>query len=77
MESPPGNRANGAIYVFNEELLEFLKRSHRDANDFSTEVLPHLTGIYTHHIHDFFVDIGTPESLSRLQIWSNLDPAAL
>lgn len=76
---PPGNRANGAVYVFEEELLNYLIKSQKDASDFSTEVLPRLVGrIYTHHIHDHFIDIGTPESLSKARrIWSTLGPTAL
>ena len=37
VENPPGNRANGAIYVFDQELIEILQDSCEKPNDFSTE----------------------------------------
>ena len=78
VENPPGNRANGAVYVFDQELIEILQDSFEKPKDFSTEVLPRLIGrIYTHHTLNQFIDIGTPESLNRArQIWQNFDPGA-
>ena len=74
-KNPPGQRANGAVYVF-EELLQILLAWNENLNDFSTEVLPRLIGrIYTYHTHDHFIDIGTPESLNRArQIGQSLIP---
>ena len=76
--NPPGDQANGAVYVFEEELLDMLKASKKKPHDFSTEVLPELMGrIYTCHTHDHFIDIGTPESLENArQIWTTNAPAA-
>lgn len=79
VKNPPGKRANGAVYVFEQKLLEILKASKEQPSDFSTEVLPRLIGrIYTYHTLDHFIDIGTPESLSKArQIWTTCAPGAL
>ena len=78
VKNPPGNRANGAVYVFEQELLDILQALEEQPHDFSTEILPQLIGrIYTWHTPDHFIDIGTPESLNKArQIWSTSDPAA-
>ncbi len=64
VNNPPSNLANGAIYIFNEELVDWLKLQKRQLTDFSNDVLPYLTGkIQTWYTREFFIDIGTPESL--------------
>ena len=64
VNNPPSNLANGAIYIFNRELTNWLKLQNRQLTDFSNDVLPYLTGkIQTWHTTEFFIDIGTPESL--------------
>ena len=64
VDNPPGNIANGAIYIFDKSLVNWLKVQKRELFDFSNDVLPFLTGkIKTWHTRDFFIDIGTPESL--------------
>ena len=69
---PPGNRANGAVYVFESEFIEEVVEKLPGSKDFSTEILPMLMDkIVTHHIRDHFLDIGTPESLAQAKkIWS-------
>jgi mannose-1-phosphate guanylyltransferase len=71
---PPGNRANGALYVFDQQFLDWLAAHHPNASDFSTEVLPHCLGsIYTWHTSSLYIDIGTPEALAEAEsIRSNL-----
>ncbi len=60
VSSPPGNLANGAIYLLSHELIAMLGES---ISDFSTEVLPALMGkIYTYETKEIFLDIGTPET---------------
>jgi mannose-1-phosphate guanylyltransferase len=57
---PPGNLANGAVYILSPELMEQIANSLNDAKDFSTEVLPLLVGrIFTYETTDVFLDIGT------------------
>ena len=61
--NPPGNLANGAVYLLSAELLQTLVTELRTVEDFSTEVLEQLVGrIYTFETKEFFLDIGTPEA---------------
>lgn len=65
--SPPGNLANGAVYILSAELLERMGEDLRDVTDFSTEVLHRFVGrIYTYETHEVFLDIGTPESYAKV-----------
>ena len=60
----PGNLANGAIYVFDYSLVEWIKENCYDAKDFSTEIIPKLLGkIYTYKTNSIFIDIGSYEGL--------------
>jgi len=66
--SPPGDLANGAIYLLSRDLLEILATELRTAKDFSTEVLPLFVGrIYTYQTHEVFVDVGTSETYGRIK----------
>lgn len=61
--SPPGNLANGAVYILSAELLERMGKDLCAAKDFSTEVLHRFLGrIYTHETTKPFLDVGTPAS---------------
>jgi mannose-1-phosphate guanylyltransferase len=63
---PPGNLANGAIYILSSELLERLEYDLHSVKDFSTEVLNRFVGqIYTYETKGVFLDIGTPESYEQ------------
>ncbi|MEO8172132.1 MAG: nucleotidyltransferase family protein [Sediminibacterium sp.] len=64
--NPPGNLANGAVYIFSNDLLKLMYNDFPKASDFSTEVLPHLTGrIYSYETKETFIDIGTPETYAK------------
>jgi len=72
---PPGNRANGALYAFEPALLDQLNRMAPPPSDFSTEVIPSLTGrIQTWHTDQAYLDIGTPEALATAQQLLNQQP---
>ena len=63
VEFPPGNLANGAIYILSSELIKILKEKYATATDFSTDILHHFIGrIYTYETTQPFMDIGTPEA---------------
>lgn len=63
VESPPGNIANGAVYILSRDFQNILATEFRDATDFSTEVLPRFVGkILTFETKELFLDIGTPEA---------------
>ena len=65
---PPGNRANGALYAFEQDFLDRLNQMNPIPSNFSTEVIPKLLGqIQSWHTHDTYLDIGTPESLTSAQ----------
>jgi len=66
--NPPGNLANGAVYILSAELLKILASEFKAAKDFSTEVLPKFVGrIFTYETNEVFMDIGTPESYESAQ----------
>ena len=66
--SPPGNCANGAIYCFDYELINFLETLGPGISDFSTQAIPALLGkIKTFHTNEIFIDIGTQDSLDYAQ----------
>lgn len=64
--SPPGNLANGAIYIFDSRFLDYLRNLdclQSDLFDFSTQILPGLVGqIQIWHTFEMFTDIGNLES---------------
>ena len=73
VQDPPGNRANGAIYIFDQDFIKFLRSSGHKYQDFSTEILPLLVGkIQTWHTNEPYMDIGTPEALAKAQqLWNS------
>ena len=61
--SPPGNLANGAVYILEPSVFDFLEGLGKSVIDLSTEVLPHYIGrINTFHNDVYHRDIGTIES---------------
>jgi len=61
--NPPGNIANGGVYILSNQLLLQLGADFRNATDFSTQIIPHFIGkIFSYHTGETFMDIGTPES---------------
>jgi len=65
IKNPPGNIANGAVYILSKEFIAMLDKEFANASDFSTEILTKLVGkIFTYHTHEIFIDIGTPENYS-------------
>lgn len=68
IDNPPGNRANGAIYIFDDIFTEWISRNYPYAKDFTNDILPRLLGrIYTWHTNEPYLDIGTKESLKKAQ----------
>jgi mannose-1-phosphate guanylyltransferase len=66
VSNPPGNIANGAVYILTVELLERMGQDLQAVKDFSTEVLHHLVGrIYTYESKEIFIDIGTIKSYEK------------
>lgn len=68
VENPPGNLANGAVYILEPSVLDFMDSLGKKVIDFSTEVLPHYVGrINTFHNSLYHRDIGTMESYRKAQ----------
>jgi len=67
--NPPGNLANGAVYILSAELLKKMSTNFHGAKDFSTEVLNRCVGnIYSYETSEIFIDIGTPKSYAEANI---------
>lgn len=65
---PPGNRANGAVYIIEPGVVDHLASLGRPVIDFSTEAIPHFLGrIATFHNADYHRDIGSPASLAAAE----------
>lgn len=65
VDNPPSTLANGAVYLFEHPVCEFIDRIPGPFIDFSTEVLPSFVGrMQTWLNSDYHRDIGTPESLA-------------
>jgi len=72
VENPPGNLANGAVYILSAELLKEIGTRLNYITDFSTEVLHRFRGhIFNYETSDVFVDVGTPD---RYEKANNLGP---
>ena len=70
IDSPPGNKANAAVYVIEEEIFNKLPEEVVPT-DFSIDFIPRLLGkIQTLHTSLPFIDIGTPSNLEKArQLW--------
>lgn len=67
--NPPSNLANGAVYIFEPDIISFMKSLNKPAVDVSTEVLPHFLGRVITYENDVYLrDIGTPESLAKANV---------
>jgi len=67
LENPPGNLANGAVYLLEPEVLQWICE-RPEILDFSTEVLPHFIGrVATWHNEGVHIDIGSIEALREAQ----------
>jgi mannose-1-phosphate guanylyltransferase len=66
VEHPPGNLANGAVYVLEPEVIDVIAGLQSPVVDLSTAIIPKFLGrtlcVETDRYHR---DIGTPESLRR------------
>ena len=63
---PPGNLANGAVYILSSELLDRLANDFQTVNDFSMQVLNRFVGhIYSYETSEVFLDVGTPQTYAK------------
>ena len=68
--NPPGNLANGAVYILSRELIKMLEKvEFASSKDFSKEILPKLLGkIYTYETKEELIDIGTLKNYEKANI---------
>lgn len=68
VENPPGDLANGAVYIFSPELIDLLGKFPGPFIDLSIDVLPGLTGrILAVETDRYHRDIGNLDSLRRAE----------
>ena len=66
IKKPPSDIANGAVYLFDYNFIQWIESKVFDGNDFSIDLLPSLKGkVQTWFTEDIFLDIGTYESLKK------------
>ena len=66
VKNPPGNLANGAVFILSSELIEWINL--RNITDFSTQVIPFWLGkIANFENKNIHIDIGSLESYNRAQ----------
>ena len=70
VKNPPGNLANGAVFIFSPEALKIIEGLETSGvKEISIDVLPKLIGrINTFHNTIYHRDIGSPRSLSEAEI---------
>jgi mannose-1-phosphate guanylyltransferase len=66
MKDPPGNLANGAVYIFEPEVIDDIASHGKRVVDLSTEIIPGYLGrIFCVETEGYHRDIGNAESLRR------------
>ena len=69
VSNPPGSLANGAVYIFEQEVIDFISSLDKKVCDISIDVLPSFIGrIQTYHNNNYHRDIGTPKALALAEI---------
>ncbi|MCD4756718.1 MAG: nucleotidyltransferase family protein [Arcobacteraceae bacterium] len=69
VKNPPSNLANGAVYICEASIFNFLESLNKKDIDFSNDVLPHFMGKINTYLNDVYHrDIGTIESYALAQI---------
>lgn len=67
--SPPGNLANGAVYIMEPEVLRVIAACEAEQSDLSVNIIPQFVGrIATFLNGSYHRDIGTPESYAQALI---------
>ena len=68
VDRPPGNLANGAVYIFEPEVIRFIAAFEREFIDLSTEVIPaFIDRIQIWQTDGYHRDIGSVDSLAQAE----------
>ncbi|NOX34928.1 MAG: nucleotidyltransferase family protein [Deltaproteobacteria bacterium] len=66
--NPPGDLANGAVYILENSIFSFLESIGEEKLDFSNQVLPFFMGrVFTFLNDQYHRDIGTMDSYKKAQ----------
>lgn len=69
VKNPPSNLANGAVYICNKSIFNFLEKNKKNNFDFSLDVIPNYLGKINTYLNNFYhKDIGTIETYKQAQI---------
>ncbi|NPU67674.1 nucleotidyltransferase family protein [Bradyrhizobium sp. 83012] len=75
VKNPPGNLANGAVYVFDPAVIADIAALGKPIVDLSTEIIPNYLGrILCVETSGYHRDIGNPESLRRAHLEFKHEP---
>ena len=72
VQNPPGNIANGAVYIFEPEVVRFIcSESGNPISDISNDLLPrYLQRIFTWPTDGLHIDVGTLANLEKARQFS-------
>ena len=69
VQNPPSNLANGAVYICNNEIFNFLEKNKKENFDFSIDVIPNFLGKINTYVNKVYhKDIGTIKSYNQAKI---------
>ena len=69
VQNPPSDLANGAVYICEPSIIDFLESFNKKEIDFSIDVLPKYLGRINTFLNNIYHrDIGTPDSYKKAQI---------
>lgn len=74
VDYPIGNLANGAVFILDQSIVEYVKQQPQSHLDFSLDIIPKFLGrILAWENTVYHRDIGTPESYEACQIdWEKM-----
>lgn len=68
VDNPPSNLANGAVYICEPSIINYLDSLNKENIDFSLEVIPEYLGKINTYLNNIYhKDIGTPETYEEAQ----------
>jgi len=67
--NPPSNLANGAVYICEYNVINFLEKLNKPNIDFSIDVIPNFLGRINTFVNDIYHrDIGSPINYGMAQV---------
>lgn len=68
VENPPGDLANGAVYIIEPEMRDFARALNKPVFDLQVDVIPHYLGRIQAFTHTgYHRDIGNPTALAKAE----------